>query len=740
MRAGRRYACGLRPDNTITCWGGGPDIIHPPAGEFSAVSTGSPQPCALRTDGAVICWGDPRDDPTAAPAGRHTAVAAGEDHTCALRTDGTVACWGEPDNGRTFAPRSAMRDLSVGRYHNCAVDTGGSVLCWGGNVSGQSSPPDGQFSAVGAGGWHSCGLKTDGTVVCWGNNDDGRADAPKGKFKALAAGGSHNCATRPDGTVACWGYNDDGQADAPDGSFIDVAAGSNHSCGVMTDQSVVCWGGNEHGESDAPDGSFSRVDAGHQHSCAVTTDDAVVCWGANWWNKSDAPSGSFKDVTDGGQQACGLRSDDTITCWGVKIVAMPGGAERATSLKLPDPGECRPYGTDAIRVTTAGFPLAAEALPSTGTLNVVVLFVDFPDKRAWHSTYEEAERALPNAERYMESVSYGRLDVQFRPLHRWLRAGKRHDEFLSVLSYGDPAVANEIDFEAVRLADQFVDFADHDLMMVVMPSTHFNGGNAVGTAYTDEGSIPTTRVNTDPRDPSGGRDDWGSTAAHEIFHALGLLDMYPYDSSAHETPSAPFGQAWITADFGAMHLQALFLASEADQRLSFEWRHPYGGRSTGYAYNAAATEMLSWSRWQLGWLDPAQVSCVTEPQATVELRPIAEPDGGTAMAAIPLWGNELIVIESRRKINHDVGVPYEDEDGYTAIFPGLLEEGVLVYTVDAGIGSGDLPMAVAGDTGNGQVSDFPVLGEGQSVTVRGHTITVVSDAGGVHTVEITRQS
>ncbi len=370
---------------------------------------------------------------------------------------------------------------------------------------------------------------------------------------------------------------------------------------------------------------------------------------------------------------------------------------------------------------------------------MVVLFVDFPDKRARHSTHDEAARGLPFAERYMESLSYGRLDVQFRSLHRWLRATKTHDGYLRGGPLG-PAIRTAIDGEAARLADQYVDFADYDLMMVVMPSTHFGGGNATGTANSEEGRIATTRVNTFLKDSGGTQQDWGFIAAHEIFHNLELLDIYPYDSSAHETPRAPFGQEWVRADFGTMGLQAYFLASESDQRLAHEWRQPFGGRSTAYSYYAAAREMLSWSRWQFGWLDAAQVSCITESQATVDLRPVAEPAGGTAMAAIPLSGKELIVIESRRRINHDTGVPYEDQEGSETTWPGLLEEGVLVYLVDAGVGSGDLPMRVAGDTGNGQVSDFPVLGRGESVTVRGYTITVVSDAGGIHTVRISGQN
>ena len=63
---------------------------------------------------------------------------------------------------------------------------------------------------------------------------------------------------------------------------------------------------------------------------------------------------------------------------------------------------------------------------------------------------------------------------------------------------------------------------------------------------------------------------------------------------------------------------------------------------------------------------------------------------------------------------------------------------VLVYTVDAL--KHRLPLRVAGDSGDGQVDDFPVLTLGESITVRGWTIAVIADDGDTHTVTITRDS
>ena len=187
-----------------------------------------------------------------------------------------------------------------------------------------------------------------------------------------------------------------------------------------------------------------------------------------------------------------------------------------------------------------------------------------------------------------------------------------------------------------------------------------------------------------------------------------------------------------------MSMRAHFIASSQDPRLAHEWRHPDGYRSTAYRLNLHALEMLAWSRWQLGWLHASQVICLDDDEATVTLSPVADPEDGTAMAAVPLSDHEALVIESRRKIGYDTGLHHREPDGATTTFPALPTEGVLVYTVDASLHSGELPLKVAGDTGNGLVDDHPVLTVGQSVTVRGYTITVVADDGDTHTVTISK--
>ena len=705
---------GVRTEGRIVCWGfDGSGQASAPEGEFAAVSAGRWHSCGVRTDGRTVCWGSNDFGRASAPEGEFAAVSAGRWHFCGVRTDGTIVCWGSNDFGQASAPEGEFAAVSAGDWHSCGVRTDGTIVCWGDDGSGRASAPEGEFAAVSAGGTHSCGVRTDGTIVCWGGDGSGQASAPEGEFAAVSAGGWHSCGVRTDGTIVCWGDDGSGQASAPEGEFAAVSAGFWHSCGVRTDGTIVCWGANDFGQASAPEGEFAAVSAGRWHSCGLLIDGAVVCWGNND-RMADAPSGPFSAVTADHVHSCGLRADGAVACWGfAPDVAAPNGVFDFLPADHPDPSRCRPHGVR--HGTTAGFPRPSFASPAAGRLEVAVVFVDFPDAEAAHTTHQEAESSLPHTEVRLESASFGRLDVEFAPLHQWLRAPQSHDNYVEYVNIGDP-IGQLIDEDAARLADDHFDFTGYHVIMIVMPSSHFGGGTALGRVNTQEGQVETTRVNTNPREPSQPH-DWGRTAAHELMHNLGLADLYSYNRAAadsDERPEAPAGKMWTTHSFGLMGLNVSALVDLAD------------GQSWG------AGEMLAWSRWQLGWLAAPQILCITAPEATVSLSPVADPGDGAAMAAVPLSGTEVIVVESRRKIGLDADVD-------TAGNPrrGLWSEGVLVYTVDASIGSGHLPVKLAADTGNGQIGGSPLLTEGQSVTVRGYTITVVSDDGDTHTVTVT---
>ena len=772
VTAGESHTCGLRTNATITCWGenwaGQADA---PTGEFSAVTAGGSHTCGLRTNATITCWGESSRGQMHAPREEFSAVAAGRWHTCGLRSDASIACWGD-ESLVVSAPAGEFSMVSTGMAHSCGLRSDATITCWGANIAGQTIAPAGRYSAVAAGNWHSCALRDDATVACWGSNGAGQTDVPEGRFSDISIGLAHSCALRDDATVTCWGGNSAGQADPPDGRFSAVSAGGSHSCGLRVDATIACWGDNGGGEATPPAGRFSAVSAGIGYSCGLRADTTITCWGNEWDGRADAPGGRFSAVSARWRHSCALRSDGAITCWGYGggLADPPGGsfsaiavgdrhscglrsngaavcwtlaplvaAPRGVEFVGADPGACRPRGVRAD--LTAGFPLSSRAAAATGTMRVAVLFLDFPDAAAAYSTRREAESSLAEAERYLETVSYGKLDVTFVPLHRWLRAASAHVRYLAAAApAGQRKSLGNVEEPAAELADPDFDFAGFDSAMIVMPSSHFGDGNAGGSLDTEEGRVPTlVRINVSVLDTRSRPPlEWGAVAYHELAHNLGLVDYYSYDSD--ELPDASPGKIWVRSNFGPMGLGVRFLADERDPLLSFTVHHSNGTRSTQHTNSLGANEMLAWSRWQLGWLDARQIRCVTDPVATVSLTPVAAPGDGIAMVGIPLSDTEVIVVESRRKIGYDAGREIQFADGSHATLPALGTEGVLVYTVDAARLSGQLPLVVAGDNGDGQVDAYPILTEGESITIRGYTITVQSATATAHTVAITKSA
>lgn len=381
---------------------------------------------------------------------------------------------------------------------------------------------------------------------------------------------------------------------------------------------------------------------------------------------------------------------------------------------LPVAGDCRPSLKSGV-----GFPVKSHVPRLEGKLRVVLLFVDFPDARAQHSTRTESSLGnLDDAEAYLETMSYNKLDIEFVLHHGWLRAPRpvqhyiaehyitKHDEILSKI--------NQV---AVNLADPDIDFSKIDAVITVLPSSHFSAGHAGGSASADENSIGSATINTRVRSSSGGLHEWSRTLIHELIHVLGLPDLYDYEvfersGGDAETPELPAGYQWHSISVGLMGLSA---------------RYPAMSQIDAGPHRA----MLGWSRWQLGWLTERQIQCISTPEATVRLGPLSSPHDDVAMAALPASHDAIIVIESRREGSYDPARP-------SGIDPALADAGVLVYTVDPNVGGGRRPIKFATDDGNGYLERYPLLAVGESLTVSGYTITVVADERSLHTVTIVK--
>lgn len=61
IAAGFRFACGIRSDQGISCWGSNPGLPNdspPKEGKFVEIAAADSAACAVREDGVVLCWGN----------------------------------------------------------------------------------------------------------------------------------------------------------------------------------------------------------------------------------------------------------------------------------------------------------------------------------------------------------------------------------------------------------------------------------------------------------------------------------------------------------------------------------------------------------------------------------------------------------------------------------------------------------------------------------------------------------
>lgn len=310
-----------------------------------------------------------------------------------------------------------------------------------------------------------------------------------------------------------------------------------------------------------------------------------------------------------------------------------------------------------------GFPRSTDRLPSTGTVNGVVLFADFPDVEAEMTPEEAFALISPGAEDFFEAVSYGRMDLELHPNLEWLRLGNPS------ASYGEAIRTFEghraFISEAIALADDDVDFSDADIVIVIStPNASditygpaWTGGTFAGGTLTPDGARIRNGA-TSGIDLTG----WGPTwLNHEMGHTMSLVDLYSFD-----------GPTGFTRPFSLMDL----ISSEAPEYLAYE-------------------------RWFLGWIDDNQIACRAA-SGTTMLTPVEQATGKKAVI-VPLEATRALVVESRRALGYD---------------HALSREGAVAYIVNTTIASGHGTIQVL----NGQEA----LQEGDSVTSDGVTVTVVS--------------
>ena len=336
-----------------------------------------------------------------------------------------------------------------------------------------------------------------------------------------------------------------------------------------------------------------------------------------------------------------------------------------------------------------GVPRYEGLMPSVGTVNAAVLFVDFDDAPATNRTPEDIFNIVsPTAPDFFSQVSYGRMTLNLQPHLTWLRLSRPSAHYGGGIStfYGH----REFLQEAIDLADADVDFSTADTVVVLAnpDATDIPYGPAFQSTFPGDGLFA-DGVEI-PNGVTSGADltYWGGLwLNHELGHNMTLPDIYAYSADTWED-----GHRFV----GPFSLMGLI--------------------------SGEAPEFLAIERWQLDWIDDDQITCQTTGEATIALSAVEQPDGVKAHM-VPLSRTSALVIESRHPIGYD---------------SALSQPGVLVYLVDSAIRSGEGPIQVLTSTPSDLLNDRVTLRPSESLEYENVTISVLetSDDGDVIQVTI----
>jgi M6 family metalloprotease-like protein len=271
------------------------------------------------------------------------------------------------------------------------------------------------------------------------------------------------------------------------------------------------------------------------------------------------------------------------------------------------------------------------SLSAQTPVQALVIPVDFSDRPA-----SADPRSLGNAATsqlgFFDDASYGRFSVTATVLGRWYRMPRPAGGYGS---WFDPVGgARDLVADATAVADADVDFSKVDFVFLLTPNFP-QSGNPAWSVFPGRGVVrdgKELRHATFLAEALTGGAQVAYVANHELTHSLGLPDVYyEIDPVAHVAAFDAVGIWDPMSEPGAHHF-------------------------------------LAWHKWKLGWVDPAQVACVSSPGSVADTLSPLESKGGLKMVVAQTSPSTAYVVEARRRLGRDADI---------------CTEGVLVYTVDS---------------------------------------------------------
>lgn len=340
--------------------------------------------------------------------------------------------------------------------------------------------------------------------------------------------------------------------------------------------------------------------------------------------------------------------------------------------------------------------IGGASAPSTGTLRAAVIFVDFSDFPA-NSTTQALYDELNGATSLYTTMSYGKLNLEMTPhLERFYRMPNTSSSYNYNRGLSTEDHLRYIN-DAIKAVGKNVNFTGTNVLYILPPK----GATAISFSPTLMVPVKAADGTTIGNTVTYGQDmydRWGfKTVNHETGHTMGLPDLYPYSGGTTVQ--------WV----GGYDMMGLI-----------------SGQSPDY---------LAYEKWQLGWIENAQVDCVEAAgNTTHRISPIEVKAGATKLVMVPVNSTLSILAEVRSTLG---------------INQKACGTGVLVYQAHSDIDSGYGPLRIIDSTPNsggggcdtangGELNDAPFKVGKTYNSGLGISIAVQSKEGDDYIIQVSR--
>jgi M6 family metalloprotease-like protein len=344
--------------------------------------------------------------------------------------------------------------------------------------------------------------------------------------------------------------------------------------------------------------------------------------------------------------------------------------------------DCEPEEEDLLDSPSNVFRTRIRNLRTETQIRVLIYSIDFSDRASNLSDFFDFEDLKLNLSNFFSAVSARKISFVWTyetTVTRMPRAIGDYDA-------GSRTKLNQIVqviHDAQLLAIQKYSLENYDYMIIKPPSTirASDISTSISVLGTEREKINATIL---------AYDFWKSgqswtIPAHEIGHALGLVDLYSY--------------------FSAIQV-AIGLASNENQ-FQFMGVYDLMNWPTG-----SAPEFMAWNRIQLGFLAKNEIVCLTRTYTQTKLRALESQNSGVKALIYKINEHQLIVIENRQQLGFDRKLSASDC-------------GIIVYAVNLRIQSGYGPARLISPI-HRKTNEGPALHMGESMIVAGLKIKYAS--------------